>query len=123
MAWWMDGGGAVSAGISRSRDASTATRSSSKKEGRFIVEEIGCEGEKSGRTPIGRLAFLGGAVRSRLGLAFGIERLGGELAVGFFQKNFDTAFGFFELLLALAGKRDTFFEKLHGIVERELGAF
>jgi len=62
-------------------------------------------------------------VRSRLGLAFGIEGLGGELTVGFFQKNFDTAFGFFELLLALAGKRDTLFEELHGIVERELWAF
>jgi len=62
-------------------------------------------------------------VRSRFGLAFRIERLGGELAVGFFQKNFDAAFGFFELLLAFTGERHAFFEELHGIVERELGAF
>ena len=72
---------------------------------------------------MGRLAFPGGAARSRFGLAFRVERLGGELAVGFFQKNFYAAFGLFELLLAFAGKRDTLFEELHGIVEGKLWAF
>jgi hypothetical protein len=60
---------------------------------------------------------------SRFALAFGIERLGGEFAVGFFQQDFDAAFGFFELLLAFAGEGHAFFEELHGVVERELGAF
>lgn len=72
---------------------------------------------------MGRMAFPGGAARSRFGLAFWIERLGGELAVCFFQKNFYAAFSLFELLLAFAGKRDTFFEELHGIVEGKLWAF
>ena len=60
---------------------------------------------------------------SRFALAFGIERLGGELAIGFFQQDFDATFGLFKLLLAFAGKGHAFFEKLHGIVERELRAF
>ena len=63
------------------------------------------------------------AQSSRLGLLFGIEGLGGEFAVGFLQQNFDAAFGVFELLLAFAGERDTFFEEFHGVVERELRAF
>ena len=60
---------------------------------------------------------------SRFALAFGIERLGGKLAIGLFKQNLDTALGLFELLLALAGKRYAFLEKLHGIIERELRAF
>jgi hypothetical protein len=59
---------------------------------------------------------------SRFALAFGIERLGGELAIGFFQQDFDATFGLFKLLLAFAGKGHAFFEKLHGIVEGKLGA-
>jgi hypothetical protein len=62
------------------------------------------------------------AGRSRLALPFGIERLGREFAVGFFQEDFHAAFGFFELLLAFAGERHTFFEKFHGVVERKLRA-
>jgi hypothetical protein len=65
----------------------------------------------------------GEASASGLGLAFGVEGLGGEFAVGFFQEDFDAAFGLFELLLAFAGKSDAFFEELHGIVERKLWAF
>lgn len=60
---------------------------------------------------------------SRLALAFGIERLRGKSAIGFFEQNFDAALGLFELLLAFAGKRHALFEELHGIVERELRAF
>jgi hypothetical protein len=60
---------------------------------------------------------------SRLGLAFGFERFGGEFAVGFFEKDLDAAFGLFELLLAFARESYAFFEELHGIVERKLGAF
>ena len=60
---------------------------------------------------------------SRLVLAFGIERLGSEFTVRFFQQNFDAAFGLFELLLAFAGKGHAFFEEFHGIVERQLWAF
>jgi hypothetical protein len=65
------------------------------------------------------LAFPGDAA-SRFGLAFRVERLGGEFAVGFFQQDFDSALGLFELLLAFARKRNPFLEELHGIVERKL---
>jgi hypothetical protein len=58
-----------------------------------------------------------------LGLFFRLERLSDEFSVGFLQQNLDAAFGFFELLLALARKLDAFLEKLHGFVERELRAF
>lgn len=78
---------------------------------------------EEGRTPIGRLAFPGRAARSRFGLAFGVERLGGKFAVGFLEENFYAAFGFFELFLTFTGKSDAFFEELHGVVERKLGAF
>ena len=67
--------------------------------------------------------MLGGLQPSRFALGFGIERFGGEFAVGFFQKDFYAAFGFLELLLAFPGELDAFFEKLHGVVERELRAF
>jgi hypothetical protein len=69
------------------------------------------------------LAFQGDAARSRFALAFGIEGLGGEFAVGFFKENFDAAFGLFQLLLAFAGEGHAFFEEFHGVVERKLGAF
>jgi hypothetical protein len=75
-----------------------------------------------GKAPSGRRAFPGHAFWSRFVLAFGIERLGDKFAIGFFQEDFDAAFGFFELLLAFAGKRDTFFKELHGLVERKLRA-
>jgi hypothetical protein len=61
--------------------------------------------------------------RSRFGLAFGIERFGGEFAVGFFQEDFDAPFGFFELLLAFAREGDAFFEEFHGVVKGKLWAF
>jgi hypothetical protein len=70
--------------------------------------------------PIGRSAFPGFVPPSRFFLFFGIERFGGEFAVGFFEKDFDAAFGFFELLLAFALESDTFFKEFHGVVEREL---
>src|ERR1700726_3877488 len=97
-------------------------RSSSKKVGRFIVEGIGYLEEALGWAPNGRWAVPGDASWSRFVLAFGIERLGDKFAIGLFQEDFDTAFGFFELLLAFAGKRDPFFEELHGLVERKLWA-
>ena len=75
------------------------------------------------RTPIGRLAFPGWAVRSRFALTFRIEGFGGKFAVGFLEENFYAAFGFFELFLTLAGKSDAFFEELHCVVERELRRF
>jgi hypothetical protein len=61
--------------------------------------------------------------RSLFVLTFWFEWFCGELAVGFFQKDFDAAFGFFELLLAFAGEGDAFFEELHRVVEGKLGAF
>jgi hypothetical protein len=60
---------------------------------------------------------------SRLALALGIERLGGQLSIRFFEEDFDAAFGFFELLLAFARKGDAFFKEFHSVVEGELRAF
>jgi hypothetical protein len=68
-----------------------------------------------GRARSGLIAFLR--------LFFRLERLGHQFPVRFLQQNLDAAFGFFELLLALARKLDAFLEKLHGFVERELRAF
>src|SRR5580658_5427358 len=135
----MDGGWAVSAGMRRSREASTAMRSSSKKAGRFIgggekLQVASCKLKASEearayslqptakRQGLGRRSE-GRPIVSRLGLAFGFERFGGEFAVGFFEKDLDAAFGLFELLLAFARESYAFFEELHGIVERKLGAF
>jgi hypothetical protein len=56
----------------------------------------------------------------RFGLAVGFEGLGDDPAVSFLEKDFDFAFGFFELLLAFGGKGYALFEELHGVVEREL---
>jgi hypothetical protein len=84
-------------------------RSSSKKIGRFIVTG----GWRKRRETPG----------SRFALAFRVEGLGGNFAVGFFEEDFDAAFGLFELLLAFAGKSDAFFEELHGVVERKLWGF
>src|SRR5207237_3488780 len=105
----MDEGCAGAAGRSFSRAASTARRFSSKNEGSFIARE-------NWRAASGQSA-------SRFGLLLGVERLGGKLAIGFLQKDFHASFRLFELLLALARKRDAFFEKLHRLVQRRLRAF
>src|SRR5258707_4052948 len=102
----MEGGGVDSRGSRRSREASTSRRSSSKNEGGFI----GAEEWREGRV----------AKASRLALAFGIERLSGKLAIGFFQENFNAALGFLELFLAFAREGYSFFEELHGVVGRDL---
>src|SRR6266478_7721727 len=105
----MEEGGAVSAGRSRSRAASTVRRFSSKNGGSFIAagnwRAAGCRGA------------------SRFGLPLGIEWLGGKLAIGFLQEDFHSPLGLFQLFLALAGECDALFEQLHGIVQRELRAF
>ena len=66
---------------------------------------------------------MGGLQPSRFALAFGIEGFSSELSVRFLEEDFYAAFGFFELLLAFAGKGDAFFEQFHSLVERELRAF
>src|SRR6266436_9182076 len=96
MAWWMEAGRADSCGRRRSRAASTARRSSSKNAGSFIAAEVGWG--------------MGVGPGSSFVLFLRLEGLGGEFSVGFLQQNLDAAFGFFELLLALAGKRDAFLE-------------
>src|ERR1700693_1196321 len=108
MAVWIETGSVVSAGSKRSSAASTASRSCSKKSGRFIARA---------------LKQTEGCLTSRFGLGFGFKRLGRELSVGFLQQNFNTPFGFFQLFLALARKSHALFKKLHGIVKRELRAF
>src|SRR5450759_4014407 len=105
MAVWIDTGSVVSAGSKRSSAASTASRSCSKKSGRFIAKA---------------LKQAGGCAISRLVLGFGFKRFGCQFSVGLLQQNFNTPFGFFELFLALARKSHAFFKKLHSIVEREL---
>src|SRR6266436_2366701 len=109
MAWWMEAGRRDSCGRRRSRAASTARRSSSKKAGSFIAAEVGW-----GMSVGARSSFV---------LFFWLEGFGGQFSVGFLQQDFDAAFGFFELLLALAGKRDAFLEQFHGFIQRKLRAF
>jgi hypothetical protein len=57
------------------------------------------------------------------GLAFRFEGFGDDSAVRLLEKDFDFSLSFFELFLAFGRKGDTFFKKLHGVVERELRAF
>jgi hypothetical protein len=109
MASCIEGGGVLDAGSRPSSAASTRCRSCSKKSGSVIEE---CCGEA------GILPWSCG-----FRLAFGLEGFGDDSAVGFLEKDFDFAFRFFELLLAFGGKGDSFFKKLHGVVERELRAF
>src|ERR1700682_3003358 len=105
----MDEGGVSSAGKRRSKVASTARRSSSKKAGSLIAQ--------------GKRLARGGPGDSRFALFFRVKRLSGKFAVSLPQQNFDASLGFFQLLLTLARKRNAFFEQLHGVVERELWTF
>src|ERR1700676_908474 len=107
MAVWIETGSVLSGGSKRSSAASTASRSCSKKSGRFIARAR-TEGE--------------GCATSRFVLGFGFKRSGCEFSVGLLQQNFNTPFGFFQLFLALARKSHAFFKKLHRVVERELWA-
>src|SRR6267154_2405894 len=109
MAVCMELGGADSAGNSRSRAASTARRSSSKKRGRFIVA--------------GNWRALSCRKASRFALPLRVERLGSQLTIGLLEEDFYAPFSFFQLLLALAGESDALFKEFHGVVEREFGAF
>src|SRR5450631_3416389 len=101
----MDVGGTVSEGIKRSRCASTARRSSSKKSGSFIGS--------------GKMLELSARDRSRVVLAFGFKRLCHHLAVCFFQQDFYFTFRLFQLFLALSRKAHAFFKQLHRFVQRE----
>src|SRR6267142_5376596 len=109
MAVCMEFGWAASAGNSRSRAASTARRSSSKKGGRFIVA--------------GNWRALGCREASRFALPLWVERLGSQLTIGLLEEDFHAPFRFFQLLLALAGEGDALFKEFHSVVERELRAF
>src|SRR6266436_5300139 len=104
----MDGGGADSAGSSRSRAASTERRSSSKKAGSFIAAE--------------NSRIRDSAAASRFTLTFGIKRFSGKLAVGFLEKDFHAPFRLFQLFLTFARERHTFLEKLHGVIQGKLRA-
>src|ERR1700675_1616677 len=107
MAVWIETGSVVSAGSKRSSAASTASRSCSKKSGRFIARA---------------LKQAGGCANSRFVLGFGFKWFGREFSIGLLQQNLNTAFGFFQLFLALARKSHAFLKKKHGLVERELRA-
>src|SRR5437879_9423987 len=98
----MEVGCAVAAGSSRSRAASTVRRPSSKNGGSFIAAGNG------------RAAGCPGA--SRFGLPLGIERLSGQLAIGFLQEDFYSPLGLFQLLLALARESHALFEQFHRVV-------
>src|ERR1700728_3474880 len=111
MARWIEGGCAFSAGISRSRAASTAARSSSKNVGGFI---------KGRKRLTQTLAARGSPLRVFLG--FRIEGFRGHLAAGFFKQNFHSAFGLFQMFLAVARELHAFLKQLHGFLERQIGA-
>jgi hypothetical protein len=60
----------------------------------------------------------------RLGifLRLGIKRRQGHLTAGLLEQDFHLAFGLLQVLLAIARELYTFFEKLHGVIERQIGA-
>src|SRR4029077_7483199 len=109
----MEAGRADSCGRRRSRAASTARRSSSKKAGSFIAAEVGWGMKVQPRSTF--VLFSG--------LFFRLTGAGGLFSVGFLQENLYASFGFFELLLAFAGKRDAFLEQFHGFIQPELRTF
>src|SRR5579864_6959594 len=109
----MEGGRVPSAGNKRSNAASTASRSSSKKEGEFIAGE--------GRADWGCVMRI--PPRSRFGLFFRLEGLRRELSVGLLQQNLHAPLCLLQLLLALARELYSFFEQFHGFVQGELRAF
>src|ERR1700690_1114376 len=99
MARWIEGGCAFSPGISRSRAASTAARSSSKNAGRFIGWKMVRRGY------VRRLrTFLGCRVKGH----------SGQLAAGFFEQDFHFTLGQFQVFLAVARKLHALFKQLHG---------
>src|SRR5260370_33222515 len=109
MARWIERGSASWPGISRSRAASTAVRSSSKNAGRFIRWRV---------WPAAR----SGGVRLGLFLGFGIEWLRGQLASGLLKQNFHFALGLFQVFLAIARELHALLEQFHGLVERKVRA-
>src|ERR1700687_3234642 len=104
----MEDGSVVSAGSSRSRAASTESRSSSKNAGSFIAPANQRSGSWRGV--------------SRLALPPRIEGLSRQLAISLFEEDFHTAFRLFQLLMAFARQRHSFFEEFHRVVQRELRA-
>lgn len=57
------------------------------------------------------------------GFIFRLKRLRRNLAVRFLQENFDTAFCFFQLFLAVARELYAFLEEFHGFVEGKICVF
>src|SRR4051812_37996858 len=55
-------------------------------------------------------------------VVFGIKRGWSHFAPGFFQQDFDARFRLFELRLAISRKLHSFLEKLHCLIERQVGA-
>src|SRR5260370_34540862 len=100
---------AASEGNSRSRAASKARRSSSKKGGRFIVA--------------GNWRALGCREASRFALPLWVERLGSQLTIGLLEEDFHAPLSFFQFLLALPGEGEALVKEFHGVVVREVGAF
>src|SRR5712691_9951448 len=105
----MEGGCAFSAGINRSRAASTAARSSSKNEGRFIGRRE-CPSAGTGGEPLG--LFLG----------FGFEGHSGYLAARLLEEKFDLSLRLFQVFLAFAGELYALLEEFHRVVQRKVGA-
>src|SRR5580765_5146334 len=101
----MDDGAVMASGSSRCSAPSTDCKSSSKNAGRLIWEAVS------------RTRML--VSTSRFALAFRIEWLCHQFAVGLLQQNFHFAFGFFQLFLAFAGQRHALFKQLHRFVQRQ----
>src|SRR5579864_3331460 len=104
----METGGVSSNGSKRSSSASTAMRSSSKKEGSFIAAETGCA--------------MRLAPGSRFVLFFRLEGLSRQFSIRLLQQNLHAPFRFFQLPLELARELHAFFEQFHGFVQCELRA-
>src|SRR5260370_5900256 len=105
----MEGGCAFSAGINRSSAASTAVRSSSNNEGRFIGRRV-CPRAGTGGEPLG--LFLG----------FGFEWHSGYLTARLLQEKFDLSLRLLQVFLAFTGELYALLKEFHGDIQRKVGA-
>src|SRR3990170_472352 len=112
---WRVSGGVSSRGSRRSRRFSRRARCFSRRVSRFIRDGRPARGRSGGTLDVGALG--GGLV------PFEGELARHQLAVGLLEQHLHLVFRLFELLLALLGELDAFFEELEGVVEGQVAGF
>src|SRR5579863_5917276 len=115
MASWMVLGAVLSSGSRVRSLASMTDWSSARNAARVACSFIA--GDGSGEAGENQRRVSTGTLRI---FVVGLERLGLNFAVGLLEQNFNSALGFFELLLAFARELHALFEKFHGFIERKI---